>query len=401
MQGCTSAFFHSLAVALRREGYRTARIDFNVGDVLFWYGEGARWHYRQAVDEFGPLLEAWVVKHAITDVIMLGDTRPMHRIAIQVCRRLDLTVHVFEEGYLRPNWLTYERDGINGYSRLPKDPDWYKRVAADLPEPVPVHARLGSLTLLAVWELAYHLPNLLNPIFFPGYRTHRPVNSAMEFYGWARRFACMPWYQQRDERRIKKLLASGAQYFLLPMQLDGDSQVVFHSRFTSIATMLAEVLTSFATHAPAEAKLVIKNHPLDTGLTAYKNIVVSLSQALQISKRVIYLESGNLEDLLPHASGLVTINSTVGMAALERCIPVCCLGKAVYNLNGLTSQNSLDQFWCQPQAVDSSLFRAFKKTMVYSTQIQGGFYSRSGCDMAIAQVVPMMTAARSRLQALM
>jgi len=27
-------------------------------------------------------------------------------------------VHVFEEGYMRPYWVTYERGGSNGHSRL-------------------------------------------------------------------------------------------------------------------------------------------------------------------------------------------------------------------------------------------------------------------------------------------
>ena len=29
-----------------------------------------------------------------------------------------LRIHVFEEGYMRPYWVTYERGGTNGHSRL-------------------------------------------------------------------------------------------------------------------------------------------------------------------------------------------------------------------------------------------------------------------------------------------
>ena len=38
--------------------------------------------------------------------------------AIAVAQEVGLTVHVFEEGYLRPSWITYERGGSNGHSRL-------------------------------------------------------------------------------------------------------------------------------------------------------------------------------------------------------------------------------------------------------------------------------------------
>ena len=31
---------------------------------------------------------------------------------------MDVTTHVFEEGYLRPYWITYERGGANAASPL-------------------------------------------------------------------------------------------------------------------------------------------------------------------------------------------------------------------------------------------------------------------------------------------
>ncbi|HAV07943.1 MAG TPA: capsule biosynthesis protein CapA, partial [Rhodobacteraceae bacterium] len=45
-------------------------------------------------------------------------TRPIHATAIRVAKARGLKVHVFEEGYLRPYWVTYERNGANGHSRL-------------------------------------------------------------------------------------------------------------------------------------------------------------------------------------------------------------------------------------------------------------------------------------------
>ena len=39
--------------------------------------------------------------------------------------------YVLEEGYLRPHWLTLELDGVNGYSRLNRDRDWFIEQASD------------------------------------------------------------------------------------------------------------------------------------------------------------------------------------------------------------------------------------------------------------------------------
>ena len=42
----------------------------------------------------------------------------MHAEAIKLAKGLGSRVHVFEEGYLRPCWVNYERGGANGNSRL-------------------------------------------------------------------------------------------------------------------------------------------------------------------------------------------------------------------------------------------------------------------------------------------
>ena len=36
-----------------------------------------------------------------------------------LARRRSLRLHLFEEGYLRPDWITLEREGVNANSRLP------------------------------------------------------------------------------------------------------------------------------------------------------------------------------------------------------------------------------------------------------------------------------------------
>ena len=70
-------------------------------------------------------LEAWptalgkiIAEKSITDIVLYGDTRPVHAEAIKLAKGLGSRVHVFEEGYLRPCWVNYERGGADGNSRL-------------------------------------------------------------------------------------------------------------------------------------------------------------------------------------------------------------------------------------------------------------------------------------------
>lgn len=399
LQGCTSPFFGRLGGRLEAQGHRVSRINFNVGDVVYW-GRGGAWNFRDPVDALPAYLEKKFRTVGFTDVIMLGDTRPLHVAALPVARRFGARVWVFEEGYFRPNWLTLEEGGINGHSRLPKDAEWYREVGSRLPDPgegVPVK---NPVRLLAAHELIYHLPNLANPLLFPGYRTHRPHISGIEFFGWIRRLSRLPLFERRDNARIGRLVANKEPFFLLPLQLDSDSQIGMHSSFSGMHEVIERVMSSFALHAQSDARLVIKNHPLDTGFVDYKRKLAELERRFDVKGRVDYLETGHLPTLLTHTRGVVTVNSTVGTSALVHQCPMVVLGKTIYDLPGLTFQGGLDAFWRDCTRPDDDLFRCFRNTVIHSVQVNGGFYSPSGIDLAVENSLRILEPERTPLEIL-
>lgn len=398
LQGSCSPFFTRLGDRLRSRGHAVHRVNFNMGDRVYW-GLRPAWNFRRAVEDLPAYLEEKFRETGFTDVVSLGDTRPVNRAVFPLAERHGIRVHVMEEGYFRPNWLTLERGGINGNSRLPKDPNWYREVGAKLPDYGDGEPVSNPLWLIAFHELAYHLPNLLNPVFFPGYRTHRPHVSGMEFFGWGRRFATMP--RRRDAKTVDALARSGVRYYVLLLQLDSDSQITCHSPFTGMAQVVETVAASFARNAPGDALLVVKNHPLDTGFTDYRGLLRRLAPGLDIAGRTVYLESGNLPVLLSRASGAVTVNSTAGTAALAQGCPLIALGNAIYDLRGLTFQGPLDEFWNSAEAPDAALFRLFRNTVIHATQVNGGFYSRRGIEMGVKNAVSRLEAERSPLEELL
>lgn len=400
LQGCTCPFFHVLGRALGTRGHRVGRVSFNVGDALMWRA-GPHWAYRRGIEGWEAWLREFVAREGVTDLVMLGDTRPHHSIALGVARESALRTHVWEEGYFRPAWLTLERDGINGYSRLPRDPQWYRRQAARLADPGEHPPIANPLWRLAAWELAYHLPSALNPLLYPGYRTHRPVTSPVELAGWAWRFARMPFYRRRDLESLRALFRSKRHFFLFPLQLDGDGQITHHSRFGRVERAIAAVLESFAAHAPGEHWLVIKNHPLDTGLEGYGRVVKRLARTLGVEDRVLFLESGYMPPILRRSAGVVVVNSTVGTAALAAGRPLIALGKAIYDMPGLSFQGGLYAFWREAAPPDPGLFAAFRRVVIQTTQVNGSFYRREGCVQAATQAVPLMEAERSPLEELL
>jgi capsular polysaccharide export protein len=397
LQGATSFFFKALAKKLRERGHATSRINFNVGDVLFWLAGNAS-SFRGASDELGLFLKDYIIQHEITDVIMHGDTRPEHRNTLQAIKELGVVAHIFEEGYFRPGWLTLERWGINGNSRLPKQASWYRDVAKHVPEHFSYEKVCNPISILGAWDVAYHLPNLLNPILYPHYKTNRPAISGVEFYGWVTRFSKMPYYARRDDHQIKQIKFSKTPFFLVPLQLDGDAQLIHHSPFDNMHDFIVSVLTSFAEYAQVNAALVIKNHPLDTGLKNYAKTVSDCAKLLDISSRVYYLETGNLDGLLEDAIGVVTVNSTVGTAALAAGRPVIALGSAIYDVDGLVYQGDLDTFWHDAQAPDASLYHDFRRVVIHTTQVNGGFYTSKGNRLATENAIQSLEATQSPLE---
>lgn len=400
LQGYTNPFFARLGDALRNAGHEVFRINFCTGDMAYWFGRPA-WRFGESVDQLPRFLEQKFEAHGFTDVLMLGDTRPVNRLAIPVARRFKARVHVLEEGYFRPNWITLEEGGVNGYSRLPKDPCWYRRAAKLIPTYDGAETVASPIWLLAMHELGYHLPNLLNPLFFPGYRTHRPHISPIELYGWARRFSRLPFYRRLDQSKLDELFAKKESYYLFPLQVSSDSQIQQHSSFIGIPSIVKRVIRSFVRNAPQGSHLVIKNHPLDTGFFPYKQWISSLQRRLNISGRILYCETGHLPTLLHHAKGVVTVNSSVGTSALAHGCPTIALGRAIYDLPGLTYQGTLDQFWNQSDKPDNRLFHDFRNVVVHCTQVNGGYWDKAGIEIGVQGCVERLSQPDSRLDALL
>jgi len=399
LQGFNSPFLARLGDRLRRAGHRVYRVNFSMGDAVYWLGRPA-WNFRGTLAEWPDYLAEKFEAFGFTDMVLMGDTRPLHEVAISMAYRHGARVHVLEEGYFRPNWVTLEEGGVNGFSSLPKDPAWYREAGRLVPqygdgEPVGTPFRL-----LVGHGFAYRIPNALNPLLYPGYQTHRPRKAPVELCGWSRRFLAMPRYRRRDNARIDELVRAGPRYFLLPLQLGSDSQIQTHSPFGGTPGLVKRVINSFRRHAPADARLVVKNHPLDTGFIDYAAWFRRLEKRLGLEGRLTFLESGHMPTLLRHAQGVVTVNSTVGPSALLHNRPVIAVGDAIYDLPGLTFQGELDDFWSQGGPPDRELFRDFRNTVIHTTQINGGFYSRKGIRMAASACAERLQQEQPPLEAL-
>jgi len=391
LQGPPGPFFRQLGLELELRGAKVLRINFNGGDEYDWQRPAAC--YRGLPSRWTLWIDAYLREHGVTDLVLFGDCRPMHMAAHQMARLRDIRVHVFEEGYIRPNWLTLERDGVNGYSSLPRDPDALRRQARGLelpPRQTPIVAsqrrrvrdtwRYFSRSVWAAVRLRY-----------PFYESHRPGSIIVEGFGWTYKYFTRGLIARRAEATLARI--KGERYFLFPLQLSSDYQIRSHSPFTSMRQAADYVLASFAAHAPADAKLVVKAHPLDATFRGWGPYVASRARRLGLDGRLIHLDGGDLQKLAEKSLGVVVVNSTSATFALASRVPVMALGKAVYALPGITHQGRLDDFWIRPQAPDPSLYDAFQRVLHAQCLVRGGLASESATRILVRNAVERLIAA--------
>jgi capsular polysaccharide export protein len=393
LQGMPTRFFERLGAALAARGHGVHRVNFNGGDRVFWRRPGAV-DFRGREHEWPEFLDRLVVEKGVSDIILFGDCRPLHRGAIRLANRRALRVHVVEEGYMRPDWITFEEGGVNGYSSLPRDPDWYRERARGLPEWERPPKVPGSFGRRAFEDVRYNLASMTGMWRFPHYTTHRPYHLMIEYAGWLRRLALM----RRSERRAAEAIEglTGDPIYFFPLQLDCDYQMRVHSPFRATHLAIEHVLASFAHHAPPASRLVVKLHPMDSGLVDWAGMVGHIAAEQLVAERVTVLDGGELPKVLALSRAVVTVNSTVGGEALAKGLPVIALGKAAYDIPGLTFQGALDEFWQAAAPPDAELFDAFRRVLAARCMIPGSFFNETGLRLAVEAAVARLEAAFAR-----
>ena len=359
------------------------RINLGGGDRLDWRNGAI--HFRGRYSEWPVFIDQFLRRNAITDIILYGDCRPYHVVAHGMAKLRNIRTHVLEEGYLRPDWMTLELEGVNARSTLSRDKAWFRSEAGRLeaqPELPPITASFRRRARDSYW---YYHHVVVGRLLYPHYRSHRTGSIVMEGLGWLWKFARAARRKRRSEEVLQAL--EGKPFFLLPLQLSGDYQIRTHSCFPDMQGAAGYTINSFAEHAPANCHLIIKQHPLDCSFFNWASFVKHQARRLNLEGRVHLIDGGDLDALARDARGLVCVNSTSATLALANDTPVFTLGKAIYGIAGLTHQGHLDSFWANPVAPEPGVYPAFRRVLVDRCLIRGGLASESAVSILIDSMV--------------
>lgn len=372
LQGPVGPFFDRVSSWLSARGCEVRRVVFQGGDErdcravrpIRFTGTAATW-------------PAFLGELLATDrpdcVVLFGQGRLYHKVALERARAIDLPVVVMEEGYFRPGYVTMELGGVNGYSTTLDRFEWVSPHPSRLqlaPAVTPMHFQKMA------WHASQHYIALREERHrYPHYQHHRPVAPAAYAAYWIRSWIRKAMRRGPDRRLQQWLFGTRQRYYFVPLQLDGDSQITQHSPFRSTAEFVVEVLQSYARRAPEDTMLVFRQHPHARGGPGNGGLIRTLSASLGVAQRVHHMVEGDTPDLAEHSLGTILINSTVGLQALERGAPLIALGDAPYKQPAFTFTGDLDSFWDQCKRPDRDAAGAFLAQVKHLTQMPASVYA--------------------------
>ena len=402
LQGPHGPFFNALGRMLRTAGAQVWRVGFNAGDRAFWFHTQSYLPYRGAPDdwpgEIGRILDA----RQATDIVLYGDTRPIHAEAIKVAKARGLRVHVLEEGYMRPYWVTYERDGSNGNSRLMDMgiADMQSALAlSDMESPLPP-AHWGDMRQHVFYGALYHWFVMFRNRDYRKFRPHRDLPVTKEFRLYLQRLLLMPAHAIERRLATWRIRNGGFPYHLALLQLEHDSSFQQHSPFSTMTEFLSEIIEGFASGGAPHHHLVVKAHPLENGRVPVRREVRRLANLHGIGERVHYVRGGKLAQLLNDARSAVTVNSTAGQQVLWRGIPLKVFGRAVYAKPEFVSDQPLREFFAGATRPDNRAYKDYRRFLLETSQVPGGYYSARGRRQLLRHVVDMMLSSEDPYDAL-
>jgi capsular polysaccharide export protein len=393
LQGPVGPFFRTLANTFETEGFDVLKINFNGGDWLFSHGPGTL-NFSGSMDAWADWLDTFIRGRRPEAIVLFGDSRPYHRQAIMVALRAGVPVSTFEEGYVRPNFITCEWDGNNALSplRRPQSPHRETPATAAV-EPV----RGNLFRAMTLFAIRYYLAKTAGAVFFRGNVHHRSRGILSESILWTRNFyRKIRHYPANNEMMLNLIENLENQYFVVALQVHDDQQLLRHGRGWTMEKLITESIRSFKRFASPEHHLVIKVHPMDRGHKSYRPFAMELARIAGCADRVHIVDDGSIGLLIRHSLGLVTVNSTSGLLALNHGKPVLSLGEAIYNKRDLVwsrigddldGRAAIDDFWLSPLPPKRDAVKAFNKRMHEESLVNGSFYLRNLIEATSKRVV--------------
>lgn len=145
------------------------------------------------------------------------------------------------------------------------------------------------------------------------------------------------------------------EYVFVPLQVHDDTQVLYNSPYIDNMYEFVEIVHNAVAFLDQNISVVIKEHPVDFGRTNYSNLRKEYPDS-------VWLQDYPIDEVIENARAVVTINSSVGMQALEQYVPVVTVGDSFYNHNPFVEHpESVKEV---PEALERTLSKELNESSV-------------------------------------
>ncbi len=365
-----------LALDLKDAGHEVGKVFFCSADLTYKIRKIKTHLFRKPLAEFDAWLRELVRTEHYDTFFLYNHYRPYNQVAWDLAEELDLGCFFFELGLIRPNCVTVF--SLKSQPRPTLAKAWEKLLAGgNPPDPVdtPQALRPVSASVKLFFLSANFLFSRLAAPFFPNFVDQQEMELWGHFkHGVIYLWRCLVRSSDSEMNAAFSGELSG-KYYAVPLQVHRDTQVTKCSKFLSIEDFIEHVVSSFEVHAPADTKLVFKDHPIDRGYKDYTEQIIRLDQRLG-GGRIFYVDRVHLPTLLSHSRGVVNINSSVGLSGLIHHVPVITLGTAAYDMPELTYQGDLDSFWTKSERPKPKRVKQFIDLLLSTSQGRGALSQR-------------------------
>ena len=316
-----------------------------------------------------------LIKKNIKHIFMYGNVLIPHKQTLELVDELkkegtNIETHIFELGYLRPNFVTLEKRGINYTSDLILEKNFYNNQIPYKYFPLP---KKYILRIRKIWKAITFISHCLT--YYQIVEFDHKLQPRPSFLYFQLKGFFLKYFFKFNEYKLKKKCFSTKPFFLVIFQVSTDSQLTHGSKIKNNNQFIYKVIKDFASAKLTGVNLVFKHHPRDRGYIDYSREIKKISKQFNLRNNIFYIHDYSLSKIFtnPKCKGTVLINSTVGYQSLYHSIPVKALGISPFNIDGLTHQNNLVSFFVNPSEVDKLLFNKFYKYVLENSQINGNF----------------------------
>lgn len=317
------------------------------------------------------ILEKIIKEKNIKFILMQNDTRWQHSLAIYVAKKLNVDYYVFELGLFRPNTITIDSQGVNYNNSVPRDKEFYRNISIenkfDYSKTNSDISEFERNIIVAIYMIYYRIGEILGKNSLEN-KTIRLKDYFSRFYN---------TYLKKRKKEDNSIQLP-TNYIFAPFQVVNDSQTLVHSDFDNMiefAETVIEGVKEYNKNNDDGLSLIFKEHPMDVGKVNYDDFY----EKYKNDDSIIFLKQGNTKKIIEKSNLVITINSTVGIEALEMYKKVICLGRAFYAIediakksNQVTLANDIEE--SLNKEIDTDLIDNFLDYLKYEYQVEGNEY---------------------------